>query len=302
MIAPNVEIDAGGASCHADDSQHGSLLRAQDSGALQAVAGGVGRPNDGHQIAELVLHNFERLLDSFNLRPLPIPAHTADGDHSAQHAASGQGFAKAQHHLPHTAGMGIGNHESHVVGDGAGIGDVIRNSFQFKQNGAQKLCPRRDLDFRCPLDGLAECSCVREGRIARNAFGQKDRAGDGETLEELLGSLVRVKHTELQVQDRFAGDGEVEVAGLDDAGMNRADRNVKDALAVRWPVDVPLALERGQHGVEREILAQRMHVGPVIVQRHAPRIRMPGGFQAEPVLNLALRPVDARQLRGQRRK
>ncbi len=110
---------------------------------------------------------------------------------------------------------------------------------------------------------------------------------------------MRVEHAQLQVQDGLAGDGEVEVAGLDDAGMNRADRNLKDALAERGPIDVPLALKRWQHGVERKVLAQRMHVGPVIVQRHAPRIRMPGGFQAEPILNLALLPVDGRQLRGQ---
>ena len=125
---------------------------------------------------------------------------------------------------------------------------------------------------------------------------------DGKILKQLFGSLVRVEHAQLQVQDGLAGDGEVEVAGLDDAGMNRADRNLEDALPVRGPVDVPLPLKRRQHGVERKILAQRMHVGPVIVERHAPWIRMPCGFQAEPILNLALLPVNGRQLRGQRRE
>ena len=43
-----------------------------------------------------------------------------------------------------------------------------------------------------------------------------------------------------------------------------------------------------------------MHVGPVIVERHAPWIRMPNGFEAEPILNLAFLPVDSRQFRGQR--
>src|ERR1035438_3394973 len=92
------------------------------------------------------------------------------------------------------------------------------------------------------------------------------------------------------------------MAGLDDAGMNRADRNMEDALSVCGTVNVPLTLKRGQHSVERKILAQRMHVGPVIVERHAPGIRMPSGFEAEPILNLALLPVDGRQFRGQRRE
>jgi len=45
-----------------------------------------------------------------------------------------------------------------------------------------------------------------------------------------------------------------------------------------------------------------MHVWPVIVQRNAPRVGMPCGFQSKPVLDLALLPVDGGELRGQRRK
>ena len=198
--------------------------------------------------------------------------------------------------------MGIGNHETNVVGDGAHIGDVIFNPFQFEQNGAHPLRTRRNRDSRSPLHRLAESRAMRERRIAGDALGEKDGAVDGKIFKKFLGSLVRVEHAQLQVQDGLARDGEVEVAGLDDTGMNRADRNVEDALSVRGPVDVPFALEWRQHGVERKILAQRMHVGPVIVERHAPRIGVPGGFQAEPILNFALLPVDGRQLRGQRRK
>ena len=198
--------------------------------------------------------------------------------------------------------MGVGDREAHVVGDSSDIGDVICNALEFEKNRAHELRALGNLDLRRPLDGLAECRAVGEGRVARNALGQKHRAVDGEILEELLGSLVRVEHAQLQVEDGLAGDGEVEVAGLDDAGMNRADRNLEDALSVSGPVDVPLAFKRRQHGVERKILAQRMHVGPVIVERHAARIRMADGFEAEPILNLALLPVDGRQLRGQRRE
>ena len=93
-----------------------------------------------------------------------------------------------------------------------------------------------------------------KGRVARDALGQKDRAVNGETLEELLGSLVRIEHAELQVEDRLTGDGEVEVAGLDDAGVNGADRNLEDALSVGRPVDVPFSFKRGQHGFERKTL------------------------------------------------
>jgi len=76
----------------------------------------------------------------------------------------------------------------------------------------------------------------------------------------------------MQIQDGLTRNRKIEMAWLDDAGMNRTDRNVKDALSIRRPIDVPLTFERRQHCVERKILEQRMHVGPVIMQRHAPWI------------------------------
>ena len=49
-------------------------------------------------------------------------------------------------------------------------------------------------------------------------------------------------------------------------------------------------------------LAQRMHVGPVVVQGDAAGIGMAVGFQAEPILDLALLPVDGRDFGGDGRK
>ena len=124
----------------------------------------------------------------------------------------------------------------------------------------------------------------------------------GSCLEELLRPFVRVEHAELQVEDGLARDGEIEVAGFDDAGVHRPHGNLEDAFPQRRPVDVLFALEGGQHRVERKILAQRVHIRPVVVQRHAPRIRVAFGFDPEPVLNLALLPVHGRQIGGQRRE
>src|SRR6185437_9126505 len=124
------------------------------------------------------------------------------------------------------------------------IGDMICNSLQFKQDRAHELRAPRDLNLRGLLDGLTERRAVGKGRVARDALGQKDRAVNGETLEELLGSFVRVEHAQLQVQDRLTGDREVEVARLDDAGMNGANGNLEDALSIGRPVDVPLSFKR----------------------------------------------------------
>ncbi len=198
--------------------------------------------------------------------------------------------------------MSVGDHEANIVGDGADISDVIV--------------------IRSSSSRMTRMNCARSGISISDAFpspGRTPRRGrtpespetlsarntalvNGEIFEELLGSLMRVEHAQLQVEDGLAGHGEVEVAGLDDAGVNGADRNLEDAFTVSGPIDVPLAFKRGQNGVERKILAQRMHIGPVIVERHSARIGMPCGFESEPILNFAFLPIDGGLLRCQRRE
>src|ERR1035441_4831890 len=88
--------------------------------------------------------------------------------------------------------------------------------------------------------------------------------------------------------------------GLDDAGMDGAHGNLEDALAQGGAIDVALAFEGGQDLAQRKALEQGMDVGPVVVERDAPWIGMTGGFEAEPILDLALLPVDGGQLGGER--
>src|SRR5271157_5889702 len=92
------------------------------------------------------------------------------------------------------------------------------------------------------------------------------------------------------------------MAGLDDAGMDGAYGNLEDALAQGGAIDVALAFEGRQDLAQRKTLEQGMDVGPVVVERDPPRIGMTRGFEAEPVLDLALLPVDGGQLSGERRE
>ena len=95
---------------------------------------------------------------------------------------------------------------------------------------------------------------MRERGIAGDAFGQKDRAVNRQILEELLRSLVRVEHAQLQVENGLARDREVEVSGFDNARVHRSDRNLENALAERRTVHMPLAFEGRQLFAERESL------------------------------------------------
>ncbi len=262
--------------------------------ALQTVARGIGGLDQRNQIAELPLDDLHSVEHRSSLLANPIPSDPANRDHAAQEPASRQFFVQGDRHFPESPGVGVGDHEPDVGGNGADVGDVVVDALQLQQNGAHELGAERDLNSRRPLDRLAERRAVGEGGIAGNALGQEHGAVYWQVLEELLRAFVRIEHAQLQVEDGLSGDGEVEMAGLDDAGMDRTHRNLEDAFAQRRPVHVLLAFEGGQYRIERKVLPQGVYVRPVVVQCHAARIGVSGGFESKPVLDLALLPVDRR--------
>jgi hypothetical protein len=100
----------------------------------------------------------------------------------------------------------------------------------------------------------------------------------------------------LKVEYWFASDSEAEVARFDDASVNGSDRDLKDAFAQSWPVDVPFALKRGKHAMEWEVFSQGMNVRPVVMKSNTPWIRVPLELDTEPILDFAFLPVQGRQL------
>ena len=274
MVAAHIEIDAGSAAADADDSQGLGLFGTQDAGVLQAVAGGIGRLDQCDQV-ELALHLVSRRRAAGRTAPAAHarrtpPTHTMPRSKRLPVSSS----LSAQHHFPQPAGVGVGDHEADVRRDGSDIGDVVVDALQFQQDGAHERA-RGGTSISAALSTAWQNAVPCENAESPEMLSARNTARwMGRFFEELLGALVRVEHAQLQVEDGLAGDGEVEVAGLDDAGMNRADGNLEDAFSERRPVDVLLAFERRQDLVERKVLAQRMHVGPVIVQRDAARIRM----------------------------
>jgi len=124
-------------------------------------------------------------------------------------------------------------------------------------------------------------------------------------LEHFLDALVHIEQAQLKVKHGFAGDAEQKMSWLDDAGMDRADRHLKNAFTFHRSELVTLALERRQHGFQVKILAQRMNLRPVVVQRTTARVGMTDQVQAEPILNLPLLPIHRRYgvgERGERRR
>src|SRR4029450_2361898 len=95
--------------------------------------------------------------------------------------------------------------------------------------------------------------------------------------EELLGALVDEAEPRLEVHDRLALDAEAEGAGLDDPGMDRARRDLEEAVALAAAQGKRLA-RVSEVRARHDVTAQRViSVGPVLMERETPQIRMPPG-------------------------
>ena len=143
---------------------------------------------------------------------------------------------------------------------------------------------------------------MRKTRIPGDALREKHGFVYRQLLEEFFRALMGIEHSKLQIEDRLTRHREIEMAGLDDSGMNRPHGHLKDAFTQSGPVDVAFSLERRQHGLERKVLAQGMNIGPIVMQGDPARIGVSDGLQAKPILDFALLPVHRGQFGGERRK
>src|SRR5258707_4740719 len=141
MIAPHIEIDAGGAASYADDPQHPGLVGVQDAGALQAVARRIRRIDECDQIAKLAFDHVEPGLKQVHLLQAPISSNASDRHRASQQPASGEGLVHSQNDFTNTAGVRVCDHESDVGRDGSDIGDVVVHALELQQAGAAELCP-----------------------------------------------------------------------------------------------------------------------------------------------------------------
>ncbi len=141
---------------------------------------------------------------------------------------------------------------------------------------------------------------VTDARIARDAFGERGRAVEGKALEELLGALVDEAESRLEVHDRLALDAEAEVAGLDDAGVDRPHGDLEDALTLDVPERKRLA-RLDEVGTRHDVTTQRViSLRPVLMECESPKIRMPLGHEAEQVVDLALEAAGGERAGGER--
>ena len=116
---------------------------------------------------------------------------------------------------------------------------------------------------------------------------------DGQVLKQFLRAFVGVEQPQLQIEHGLACHTEEEVAWLNDAGVDRADRNLEHTFSFDFAEFMANPCEGRELRPQIEVLAQGMNLRPIIVQRAAVRVRMAHQFESEHVLHFPLLPVDS---------
>ena len=198
-----------------------------------------------------------------------------------------QPLVQAQEPLADPEAVRVGGGEARVVGDHAEVADVVVQPLELEEDHAQVPRAGRRDGAGQRLDRLAVGQRVPDARVPGHPLGELDAVLRRPALEELLGSLVGEVQARLHVDDRLAHDTEAEVTGLDDAGVDRPDRDLVHSL----PAD--LAEGEGLAVVvkvpRRGVLAEREVVlRPERVADQRAGIGMPARADAELVEDLAL--------------
>ena len=142
------------------------------------------------------------------------------------------GGGEAQHALAQHRGMGVHQREGGVVADRADVAEVVGDALELGHQGAEPDRAGRRLGAGRRLDRAGKGERIGHGRIARGAAGELRRGGDVGAGQQAVDALVDVAEPLLEPHHRLAARGEAEMAGLDDAGMDRADRDLVQALAL----------------------------------------------------------------------
>ena len=152
-----------------------------------------------------------------------------------------------------------------VVGEGPEIRSVVVEPLELEQQGTEILAGPWYFDAERVFEREAVREVVADGRVSRDSLGKLDAVRVMASFEELLDALVDEPEPRFHRDDRLSHDGESEVAGLDETGVDGTDRDLVDARPADFDEREGIArlVDRWRRSC---VVAERMPiVGPVLV-------------------------------------
>ena len=224
-------------------------------------------------------------------------------DDPVHHEAVAEGpGAGAQRHLAQYSALGVQHREGRVVADRSDIAQVVCDPLELGHDAAQPHGARWRPEIERTLHRLHERPRAGDRAVAREP--RRDARGWLEILtgHEPFDALVGVAETLFEAHYRLAARREAKVAGLDDSGMDRTDRDLVQAWsfggqeAIRRPLDRASWRSRSGGGWSRggALLREGRRLGPASMIEPRPPIGQPDHLDGEQVGD---RPLEAKRRR-----
>jgi hypothetical protein len=268
MIAPDVEIAPRRATDHAARAEAKGLIGPQDTGRDGSFLQRGGIIVEPHEFGESrvdLAHEGEDRVGSFCSE---IFGDAARND-CAHHQPGAEGRSSgAQSPLSQDATMGKHQRKGGVIADGADVAEMIGEALNLSHETAQRMSAGGRFDPERRLNRAGERDAVGDCRIAADASSERRAAIEALAAHERVDPFVYIAEPLLEPHDRLAGGMKPEMAGFDDPSVDRAHRNLMQAVAI--------SSEKGV-GVWRAVMRDRPSHGmahePAAVIEPAPVVR-----------------------------
>ena len=165
---------------------------------------------------------------------------TARPDHAPPKTVAAEQGRDVEHVAAEASAIGQGGQEAHVARQRAQIADMVGNPFQLQGHAAEELPAGRHAGCAEGLHGAAVGGRMSGGAVAGQGLGVMDRARTGSAQHRPFHAAMLVAQGDFQMVDRLTMALEAEMAGLDNASVDRTDRDLMDLLA-RHVKEVDLA-------------------------------------------------------------
>ena len=142
------------------------------------------------------------------------------------------GFGGAQHALTQHAGMRMHQRERSVVANRADVAKVVRKALEFRHQRAEPYCARWNADVQSAFDRAGESDRIGDGAVARRSRREARTAIERSAHHQRLNAFMNISQPLLEADDRLTAGAEPKMPRLDDAGMDGADRNLMQPLAL----------------------------------------------------------------------
>ena len=283
MVVPHVAREVAGPRHRPHESQLQALRAPDDADAVESALDRGSFEHQHRHRLQLITKPREQVSHCRGHRRRQVEADTAGPNEPTAIAVAGQRHEHVETLATHATEERRRRLIGDIAGDGAQIADVVGEPFKFEGDAANGLRPRGLPTSRQRLDRTTVRACMSDHRIACDRLRDQHSPLAGHSLQQALHAAMLVAEHDLEKQHLLAVRLEAEVRRLDNAGVDRTDRDLVHLLAVD-------AKERVGFGVEDEGRAPgRTVIRQMATQGFEPRV--PVGHHGTLLRNLALEGV-----------